>query len=58
MVNLSSVAWKLGELFGVAVVLSMLACYGTFVHIGTLGLLGLTANIHKGAWAAAIATFS
>ena len=57
MGNRSSVAQKSERLFGVAVVLSMLACYGVFVLVSTLALFGLTAKFHEGTWAAAVATF-
>ena len=57
MGNRFCVAQKSGRLFGVAVVLSMLACYGIFVLVSTLALFGVTANIHEGAWAAAVVTF-
>ena len=49
MGNLSGVFQRLGRLSGVAVPLSMPACYGAIVSVSQLALVGLTASIHEGA---------
>ncbi len=49
---------KLEWLAGVATLLSILACYGTLVVIGTLSLLGISVALHTGAWAGAISLFA
>lgn len=54
----SNVGQKLGQFSSLAVVLSMFACYGTLAVVGALALLGITVDIHEGAWAAAIAAFA
>lgn len=41
-----------------ALLLAVLACYGTLALIAALSLLGITLVVHEGAWAAAIVSFS
>jgi|GEM_PF-2022742 len=45
---------RLGNYSGVAVTLSVVACYGTLVLIGLLSLTGVSMSVHEGAWAAVI----
>lgn len=45
---------RLGRYSGIAVVLSILACYGTLALVGILSLAGVTMSIHEGIWAAVI----
>ncbi len=45
---------RLGRYSGVAVVLSIVACYGTLALVAILSLVGVTMSIHEGAWAAVI----
>jgi hypothetical protein len=48
---------RLGRYSGVAVVLSIVACYGTLALVAILSLAGVTISVHEGAWAAVIAVF-
>lgn len=50
----SSPLQRLGRYSGAAVVLSIVACYGTLALVGILSLAGVTMSVHEGAWAAAI----
>ncbi len=45
---------RLGRYSGVAVVLSIVACYGTLALVAILSLAGVTMSVHEGAWAAVI----
>jgi hypothetical protein len=45
---------RLGGFSGVAVVLSVVACYGTLALVAILSLAGVTVSVHEGAWAAVI----
>jgi hypothetical protein len=45
---------RLGRYSGVAVVLSVMACYGTLALSGVLSLLGITLPFHEGVWAVVI----
>ncbi len=45
---------RLGRYSGAAVVLSMVACYGTLALVAILSLAGVTMSVHEGAWAAVI----
>jgi hypothetical protein len=58
MTKVARDANKLEWLAGVATLLSILACYGTLVIIGTLSLLGISVALHTGAWAGAISLFA
>lgn len=49
---------KLGRLSGFATGLSIVACYGTLMFVSILSLMGITVNIHEGAWAGAITLFA
>jgi len=49
---------ELGRLSGFATVLSIVACYGTLAFVSILSLMGITVNIHEGAWAGAITFFA
>ena len=51
--NSDGLKW-LGRYSGIAVVLSILACYGTLLLVGILSLAGITLSIHRGAWATVI----
>ncbi len=48
---------RLGRYSGVAVVLSIVACYGTLALVAILSLAGVTISVHEGAWAAVIVVF-
>ena len=48
---------RLGRYSGVAVVLSIVACYGTLAAVAILSLAGVTISVHEGAWAAVIVVF-
>ncbi len=50
----SSPLQRLGRYSGVAVVLSIVACYGTLALVAILSLAGVTMSVHEGAWAAVI----
>lgn len=41
-------------LAGAATLLAIAACYGTFLLIGALSLMGVTLVLHEGAWAGVI----
>jgi hypothetical protein len=45
---------RLGRYAGIAVVLSIAACYGTLALVAILALAGITISIHEGAWAGVI----
>ena len=45
---------RLGRYSAVAVVLSIVACYGTLALVAILSLAGVTMSVHEGAWAAVI----
>ena len=45
---------RLGRYSGIAVVLSVVACYGTLALVAVLSLAGVTMSVHEGAWAAVI----
>ncbi len=45
---------RLGRYSGIAVVLSVAACYGTLALVAVLSLAGVTMSVHEGAWAAVI----
>lgn len=45
---------RLGRYSGIAVVLSIAACYGTLALVAILSLAGVTLSIHEGAWAGVI----
>jgi hypothetical protein len=49
---------RLGRYSGVAVVLSIVACYGTLALVAILSLAGVTISVHEGAWAAVIVVFA
>lgn len=49
---------RLGRYSGVAVVLSLVACYGTLALVLLLSAAGITLNVHEGAWATAIVVFA
>ena len=49
---------RLGRYSGVAVVLSILACYGTLALTGLLALLGIALPLHEGAWATVTVVFA
>jgi hypothetical protein len=49
---------RLGRYSGLAVVLSLVACYGTAALVLLLATAGITLNVHEGAWAAAIVVFA
>lgn len=49
---------KEGWLAPLATILSLLACYGTLVAIGLLGVLGVTIAVNETAWAGAIILFA
>jgi hypothetical protein len=51
-------ASKLSRLTGWATGLSILACYGTLAFVSILSLIGVTINIHEGAWAGVITLFA
>lgn len=44
----------LGRYSGVAVVLSIVACYGTLALVALLSLAGATVSLHEGAWATVV----
>lgn len=44
----------LGRYSGVAVALSIVACYGTLALVTILSLAGVTVSLHEGAWATVI----
>ncbi len=48
----------LGRYSGVAVALSVIACYGTLALTLLLSTMGVTLNVHEGAWATAIVVFA
>lgn len=48
----------LGRYSGVAVTLSLLACYGTLALVAALSLAGISMSIHEGVWAAVIVVFA
>ena len=50
----SSPLQRLGRYSGIAVVLSVVACYGTLALVAVLSLAGVTMSVHEGAWAAVI----
>jgi FtsH-binding integral membrane protein len=54
----SSPLQRLGRYSGIAVVLSVVACYGTLALVAVLSLAGVTISIHEGAWAAVIVVFA
>ncbi|MEE8286103.1 MAG: MerC domain-containing protein [Gammaproteobacteria bacterium] len=54
MVQQSSPLQRLGRYSGIAVVLSVVACYGTLALVAVLSLAGVTMSVHEGAWAAVI----
>jgi len=45
---------RLGRYSGIAVVLSIAACYGTLALVAILSLAGVALSIHEGAWAGVI----
>lgn len=49
---------RLGRYSGAAVVLSIMACYGTLAVTGLLSLLGIALPLHEGAWATVIVVFA
>ncbi len=49
---------RLGRYSGAAVVLSIVACYGTLALVAILSLAGVTVSVHEGAWAAVIVVFA
>lgn len=49
---------RVGSYSGVAVALSMAACYGTLALVLLLSMAGITLNVHEGAWATAIVVFA
>jgi hypothetical protein len=49
---------KFHNLAGLATVVSILACYGMLAFVGLSSLLGLSLNIHEGAWACVITLFA
>ena len=49
---------RLGRYSGAAVMLSVVACYGTLAAVTLLSLAGITVNIHEGAWATVIVVFA
>lgn len=48
----------LGRYSGVAVVLSVVACYGTLALVAMLSAAGVAMSIHEGAWATVIVVFA
>ncbi|GMQ96221.1 MAG: hypothetical protein BMS9Abin14_747 [Gammaproteobacteria bacterium] len=54
MVQQSNALQRLGRFSGVAVVLSVVVCYGTLALVTLLTLVGITLTINEGAWATAI----
>lgn len=48
----------LGRFSGIAVVLSLVACYGTVALVAILALVGIPISVHEGAWAAVIVVFA
>ncbi len=54
----SDVVQRLGRFSGVAVVLSVVVCYGTLALVMLLALVGVTMTINEGAWATAIVVFA
>lgn len=49
---------RLGRYSGIAVALSLVACYGTLAVVLLLSAAGITMNVHEGAWATAIVVFA
>lgn len=49
---------RLGRYSGIAVVLSLVACYGTVALVLLLATAGITLNVHEGVWATAIVVFA
>lgn len=49
---------RLGRYSAAAVVLSIVACYGTLALVAILSLAGVTMSVHEGAWAAVIIVFA
>lgn len=49
---------RLGRYSGIAVVLSLVACYGTVALVLMLATAGITLNVHEGVWATAIVVFA
>ena len=48
----------LGRYSGAAVVFAVVACYGTLAMTALLSLVGITMDIHEGAWATVIVAFA
>ena len=48
----------LGRYSGLAVVLSMLACYGTLALVTLLSAAGIVVSVHEGIWASFIVVFA
>ena len=44
----------LGRYSSVAVVLSVVACYGTLALVAVLSTVGVTVSVHEGAWATVV----
>jgi len=49
---------RLGRYSGIAVVLSLVACYGTVALVLLLATAGITLDLHEGVWATAIVVFA
>lgn len=49
---------RLGRYSGIAVVLSLVACYGTVGLVLLLATAGITLDVHEGVWATAIVVFA
>jgi peptidoglycan biosynthesis protein MviN/MurJ (putative lipid II flippase) len=49
---------RLGRYSGVAVALSLVACYGTLALVLLLATAGITLEVHEGVWATAIVVFA
>jgi len=48
----------LGWLAGAGTILAILACYGTLAVVSGLSLLGISLDVHEGAWAVTISLFA
>ena len=51
--NSDGLKW-LGRYSGAAVVLSIMACYGTLALVALLSMAGVTLSLHEGAWATVV----
>ena len=54
----STIAHRLNRFTSMSTLLSILACYGTLAFVSILSVLGITVDIHAGAWAGVITLFA